>query len=313
MNVSAESISVDRLEWMDCAKGIAIILMVMGHTSIPQFASDFIWGFHLPLFFIASGWLTNWERDSRKDYLLRKARNLLIPFLSYSIIALLCFSLLLDDQGKTVVHVLENGWEGIALWFIPVLFVALQLAKWAIYSHKDSFTILFALSMAFLGSALSYFSISLPWAITSIPYATSLVILGMFAKRYVNCLSYNCLTIMIVGAILTTVISHFYRLDIASNQVFPVTLKTLGAVGGTAMIFAFSQLVCSRKNILSLALVRVGKETLMILALSQVIMLLLIEYTGFGSVVRYALLIVILSLLCCLKDFINRFATMKLL
>jgi fucose 4-O-acetylase-like acetyltransferase len=31
---------------MDVAKGIAIILMVIGHTSIPKAASDFIFAFH---------------------------------------------------------------------------------------------------------------------------------------------------------------------------------------------------------------------------------------------------------------------------
>ena len=48
-----------RLKWLDIAKGLGIILMVLGHTSIPKFASDFIWSFHMPLFFIASGFTTN--------------------------------------------------------------------------------------------------------------------------------------------------------------------------------------------------------------------------------------------------------------
>ena len=49
-----------RIQWLDIAKGLAIILMILGHTSIPKFAADFIWLFHMPLFFIASGYTTNW-------------------------------------------------------------------------------------------------------------------------------------------------------------------------------------------------------------------------------------------------------------
>ena len=45
----------NRKQWLDIAKGIAIILMVIGHTSIPNIASNFIYAFHMPLFFIASG------------------------------------------------------------------------------------------------------------------------------------------------------------------------------------------------------------------------------------------------------------------
>lgn len=49
-----------RIEWIDVAKGIAILLMVAGHTTIPKSISNFIWAFHMPLFFIASGLCTKW-------------------------------------------------------------------------------------------------------------------------------------------------------------------------------------------------------------------------------------------------------------
>lgn len=45
----------NRVAWLDIAKGMAIILMVLGHTSIPAVASNFIYAFHMPLFFIALG------------------------------------------------------------------------------------------------------------------------------------------------------------------------------------------------------------------------------------------------------------------
>lgn len=39
----------------DIAKGIAIFLMVIGHTSIPKIANTWIYSFHMPLFFFVSG------------------------------------------------------------------------------------------------------------------------------------------------------------------------------------------------------------------------------------------------------------------
>ena len=79
-----------RLEWMDVAKGIAIILMVVGHTSIPKSLSDFIWTFHMPLFFIASGWLTSWNKNTAQSFIRNKSKNLLLPFFSYSMIVCVC-------------------------------------------------------------------------------------------------------------------------------------------------------------------------------------------------------------------------------
>lgn len=36
-----------RIEWIDIAKGMAIFLMVCGHTSIPENLSNWIWSFHM--------------------------------------------------------------------------------------------------------------------------------------------------------------------------------------------------------------------------------------------------------------------------
>ena len=77
-----------RLQWLDIAKGLTIILMVLGHTSIPEFASKFIWAFHMPLFFIASGWTTNQKKKNLVAFTSHKFRTIMIPFFVYSAIVL---------------------------------------------------------------------------------------------------------------------------------------------------------------------------------------------------------------------------------
>ena len=39
-------------------KGIAIILMVIGHAEAPELLTNFIYTFHMPLFFIAAGYFS---------------------------------------------------------------------------------------------------------------------------------------------------------------------------------------------------------------------------------------------------------------
>ena len=46
-----------RIEWIDIAKGIGIILVVIGHISQIEVLNDIIYSFHMPLFFIISGYL----------------------------------------------------------------------------------------------------------------------------------------------------------------------------------------------------------------------------------------------------------------
>ena len=43
------------------AKGIAIILMVIGHADAPGLLTNFIYTFHMPLFFMAAGYFFNYK------------------------------------------------------------------------------------------------------------------------------------------------------------------------------------------------------------------------------------------------------------
>ena len=52
-----------RIEWIDIAKGIGIILVVIGHISQIKVLNDIIYSFHMPLFFIIS-----WYLYKRKFY-----------------------------------------------------------------------------------------------------------------------------------------------------------------------------------------------------------------------------------------------------
>ena len=46
-----------RLEWIDKAKGIGIILVILGHTICPPNIKFWLYSFHMPLFFFLSGYV----------------------------------------------------------------------------------------------------------------------------------------------------------------------------------------------------------------------------------------------------------------
>jgi peptidoglycan/LPS O-acetylase OafA/YrhL len=46
-----------RLGWLDAAKGLGIILVVIGHVWTRGPVRDAIYAFHMPLFFIAAGYI----------------------------------------------------------------------------------------------------------------------------------------------------------------------------------------------------------------------------------------------------------------
>ena len=52
---------VKRVDYLDYAKGIAIILVVLGHIFSGGNIKTYIYSFHMPLFFIISGYLFNYS------------------------------------------------------------------------------------------------------------------------------------------------------------------------------------------------------------------------------------------------------------
>ena len=124
MNKKARIIELDYL------KGIGIFLVVLGHTILLQNAlstkyvilARFIYSFHIPLFFIASGIISGLQRNLQCN-IVKTAKKLLIPYFFWSFVYIILFAI----QNK--VSLLERVYatitcRGIApLWFLATLFV----------------------------------------------------------------------------------------------------------------------------------------------------------------------------------------------
>lgn len=67
-------------------KGIGITAVVVGHSCCPNFLHDIIYAFHMPLFFILSGYLFKEKYFSqRKTFLKKRVHTLYLPYVVWSI------------------------------------------------------------------------------------------------------------------------------------------------------------------------------------------------------------------------------------
>lgn len=149
--------SQNRNRWLDIAKGIAIILMVAGHTPIPSVMSHFIYAFHMPLFFISSGLVSNYEKYSLVDYIKHKSYTLLLPFVCYStIVAFLMYFI----GELDVIHYIKCGWGGYALWFIPILFMSSVLVRITFLIKRKYVRRFIMLCFLYIGYSLRHYEIS---------------------------------------------------------------------------------------------------------------------------------------------------------
>ena len=83
---------VKRLEFIDALKGFAIFLVIWGHVimqlgAYPNFIYSIIYSFHMPLFFILSGFFFKSSlKLTLKDFLFKKSFQLLYPWFLWCLI-----------------------------------------------------------------------------------------------------------------------------------------------------------------------------------------------------------------------------------
>ncbi len=82
---------------MSIAKGIAIILMVAGHAECPEPLINFLYLFHMPLFFMAAGYFFSRKNvDDPWNFCARRFKGLYVPFVKWSLFFLLIHNLMFE-------------------------------------------------------------------------------------------------------------------------------------------------------------------------------------------------------------------------
>ena len=138
-STDSSTLTKSRIDWVDCAKGLGIILVVVGHTwDIPHWLYCLIYGFHMPLFFLLSG-LTH-KYDSKiplAQYVRKQAKTYLLPYFTLSLINLILQCLWLVYLGDFSPQILGRYLLGIVycyantdwmpncspLWFLCAIFL----------------------------------------------------------------------------------------------------------------------------------------------------------------------------------------------
>lgn len=211
-----------------------------------------------------------------------------------------------DSLMKYSEHVLLNGWEGVALWFIPVFFVAVLVTR--LCSVSRLITIISVAVFAVLGASLDYYDISLPWTMSTVPFACVYMLLGFLLKDIVFMISekknFLLVLISIIGLIVSFVISQRYRLDMAWNKVLPAIPLLMAALSGIFFLLAMSMLL-EKLRLISFGtsiLMAIGKHTYELLAFSQAIILVLNANFHLSILLKYLVLIATLCMICIIRD-----------
>lgn len=124
----------NRIEWIDIAKGIGMILVIAGHCFYLGYSYP-LYAFHMPLFFFLSGLLFKDKNEGFVDFFKSKTNSLMRPWLIMLFISfLVCLAIPQWRSGITLKAVLSdlytsntNVFQNSSLWYLVCFYFMLLI------------------------------------------------------------------------------------------------------------------------------------------------------------------------------------------
>lgn len=171
-----------RIEWIDIAKGISILCIIAGHMGIDT-VDRIVFTFHVPIFFLISGYFISVETDFW-SFAKKRAKGLLLPYIFTSFLLIIAripvgivngeSNLILSEMKDVFIKALYASGSASnktigdiqpigAIWFLLALLWALLLVKLLI-NKKYGFIGILAIAII---SYITSKDVWLPWSLQS--------------------------------------------------------------------------------------------------------------------------------------------------
>lgn len=198
---------------IDILRGILIVCVVLAHYS-REFPHDIIFLFHMPLFFVISGFLMNRERLLESGYIVEKVKSLMLPYGMYLVLDMLLVRKTLSIRDW--IYAIWGGRVATGVyWYITCFLFTLFLLSVLIRNLPDKMSKFMILvgGIAIIESHLVdkvhlLQSPGIPWNLDVALMALVYVGIGFFYKDYIKELlksesrKYDLMTGMIAAALI---------------------------------------------------------------------------------------------------------------
>jgi fucose 4-O-acetylase-like acetyltransferase len=285
-----------RVLTLDVARGIGILLVVLGHNALFRESShslyEAIYLFHMPLFFFVSG--VTFRLMSPGEALRKRARALLVPYFMMGAVALLLSGDAgrMLDESRGVLYGTGHTIRFVPLWFLPCLFlVAVSVAAlmgaaraWLPLEDFERWRPRLLAGVAvtsLIGGSLVLASgvfarppftdasgrpIGLPWSLDLLPFALAIFTSGILfcRSRIIRDCPMPVVVMLGAVAVLAFLVTNGVSLDLNYRRMTNAPAVLAGIAAGISLVFAVSTLV-ARVTAISRIFAYLGSASLVIL------------------------------------------------
>ena len=248
----------ERLDYIDIAKGLGIILVILSHTDCPEMMY-YTSPFFVPIFFFCSGYTSSRKEISIKSCYKRVAIRLLKPYLLFNILLLLIFH---DFSLRAIGGILYSRYclfpfgttqdicrfmiiGNYPMWFLTCMVVAYILYEILIYYSKCQYY--FVILYYIFSILTTYCPILLPWSLDTAPVMAILMFCATYFRKKKPQVfsSRKPHPIIILSIILYLLLIPFcYDINISVRMYGPYILAyVIAALTGSIVLLYLSRLI----------------------------------------------------------------------
>ena len=273
-----------RIKYWDIAKGITIMLMILGHTEIPEYLRIIIFSFHMPLFIIINGYFI--KNYNIKRTFIRSARTLLVPYMSVCLLSAGIYTFIGWRAGGDVTELLLykikamlGGMSKVSTRFLTFDSVWLVWFVCCLFLARNIYVILMRLSekyrficpwgillLAFSGYLLGKYYAFMPWSLDVALVALIFIGVGNWLRKEEFFNKNYCYTLIIPAAVWI----YFMRMGISielATRSYPFGIfSVIEAIAGSIAMIAIAKLF-NRSKLMTVIFSWIGRNSMIILGI----------------------------------------------
>lgn len=248
-----------RIQYWDIAKGIAIMLMILGHTEMPSIFRAAIFSFHMPFFVIANGFFI--KSYDRKRTFFRSVRTLLLPYVITCLASAVLYTLLSGGKAQpaslfifkikamiggmskisTRFHSFDSVW---VVWFVCTLFITRNLYVWIMgYFQKRKWLAYGIICiLAYVGYWIGKYYAFLPWSLDVALVSLIFIATGDWMHRN-HYFDRNVVCTFVIPLVVWVGIMLIFRcyIELAVRSYPGGILSIIEAIAGSIVLISFSR------------------------------------------------------------------------
>lgn len=250
---------MERLKYIDTAKGYLMLLVVLGHVLIvlnPYYANlyytapqAFIYTFHMPAFFIIHGIIFDvdkWRRRSVEQFVVHRLQTLIVPYCFFEVMGMVWRKVFYNQSlGKGLCNLITIRCNVGADWFLPAMFLGSLLFLICIKRPNRVYGILSTVVCFLLPMVMGDNQLLTVIGRGLLAYA--FIMCGYLFKNLFLSEKIKSAVWMIVSLAVTAVVA-IVGLKYGGNDFYTCTIQNpialwVGGMSGTALIIGLSRIL----------------------------------------------------------------------